>query len=82
MSLEKVKAFAEGYIEGVLACNADLFDWDDWVLWDEYDINFVGQYYTSEDMGEKDLLVVVYPRGWKGNLPDHLFSFVTKGESK
>lgn len=79
---EKLIAFCEGYLSGLLACNADLYDWDDWVLWDAYDINFIGQDYTSTDLGEKDLLVVVYPAGWEGDLPDHLHSFVVKGESK
>ena len=82
---EKLKAFCEGYLEGALACNADLTEWDDWVLWDAYDINFVGQDYTSEELGNSALLAVAYPRGWEGNLPDHLHCFTvtsTKGESK
>ena len=77
-----MKAFAEGYLDGVLACNADLYEWDDWVIWDAYDINFVGRDYTSTNLGEKDLLVVVYPKNWTGDLPDHLYSFVVKGETK
>lgn len=83
---ELVKAFCQGYLEGALACNADLRGWDDWVIWDKYDINFVGQDYTSEELGETALLAVVYPAGWEGKLPDHLYSFVmkttTQGESK
>lgn len=77
-----VKAFCEGYLDGVLACNADLYEWDDWVIWGEYDINFVGEGYTDEGVGKKELLAVVYPKDWKGELPDHLDSFVVKGESK
>ena len=77
-----VKAFCEGYLDGVLACNANLYEWDDWVIWGEYDINFVGHSYTSTDLGEKELLAVVYPKNWTGELPDHLYSFVVKGESK
>ena len=72
MSQEKIQAFCQGYLEGVLACNANLYDWDDWVVWDEYDINFVGQDYTSEEM-HGGLLAVVYPANWEGNLPDHLY---------
>ena len=84
MSLEEqsVRNFAEGYLDGVLACNADLYEWDDWVIWGEYDMNFVGRDYTGEELGEKALLVVVYPKNWTGELPDHLYSFVVKGESK
>ena len=53
-----------------------------WVVWNKYDINFIGQDYTSTDLGEKDLLVVVYPRDWVDALPEHLFCFIVKGESK
>lgn len=83
----EMTAFCQGYLEGALACNATLSDWDDWVIWGGYDINFVGQDYTSEALGDKALLAVVYPKDWKDDLPDHLFSFVvttstTEGESK
>lgn len=77
-----VKAFCEGYLDGVLACNANLYEWDDWVIWGEYDMNFVGQGYTGEEVGAKELLVVVYPKDWKGALPDHLDSFVVKTSVK
>lgn len=84
LSLEEqaVRNFAKGYLEGVLACNGDLYDWDDWVVWDKYDINFAGQHYTGTDIGEHGLLVVVYPRDWMDNLPEHLFCFIVEGESK
>lgn len=74
-TIEELKAFCEGYIDGLLACNADHHDWDDWVVWGGYDINFVGQAYTSEELGDAALLVVAYPAGWEGELPDHLHSF-------
>lgn len=84
MSLEEqaVRNFAEGYVQGALACNANFHEWDDWVVWNKYDINFVGPTYTSADLGKKDLLVVVYPRDWLDNLPEHLFCFIVEGESK
>ena len=84
MSLEEqsVRNFAEGYLDGVLACNANLYEWDDWVVWNKYDINFVGRDYTSEELGEKGLLVVVYPRDWMDALPDHLYSFVVSTSVK
>ena len=80
-TIEELHAFAEGYLQGTLACNADLRDWDDWVIWHDYDINFVGQDYTSADVDNKSLLVVVYPAGWEGSLPDPIHTF-TVGESK
>ena len=71
---EEVNAFCNGYLEGLLACNASLYEWDDWVIFNQYDINFVGQDYTSEELGETALLAVVYPAGWEGDLPDHLYT--------
>ncbi len=80
ISLEQlaVHNFAEGYLHGI----EDTSEVDDWVVWNKYDINFVGTAYTSADMGDRDLLVVVYPRDWLDTLPEHLFSFIVKGESK
>ena len=88
---EIVQAFCEGYLEGLVTdrqfYGTTLQGVDDWVVWRGYDINFVGQDYTSEALGDKALLAVVYPKDWKDDLPDHLFSFVvttstTEGESK
>ena len=74
----EMTAFCQGYLEGALACNATLSDWDDWVIWGGYDINFVGQDYAGEATTEKELSVVVYPKDWTGALPDHLYSFVVR----
>lgn len=74
-TIEELKAFCEGYVNGTAACNASLYDWDDWVVWGGYDINFVGSDYTSEELNASALLVVAYPAGWEVNLPDHLYSF-------
>lgn len=83
---KELRAFCEGY-RHAMSVERDFYSntlktTDDWVLWDTYDINFVGQDYTSEELGDDALLAVVYPRGWEGNLPDHLYVFVVKGESK
>jgi hypothetical protein len=68
----ELQGFCEGYLQGALSCNANLYDWDDWVVWGGYDINFVGQDYTSEELDKRALLAVVYPAGHEGDLPDHL----------
>ena len=86
-TLEELKAFAEGYaVSFTLNVDMDTTEVDDWVVWDEYDINFVGAGYTSEELGALGMLAVVYPAGWKGELPDHLYSFVVdsfaKGETQ
>ena len=65
-----------------MACNADLHDWDDWVIWEDYDINFVGPEYTGETLGAKSLLVVVYPKAWVDALPDHIHSFTVHTSTK
>jgi hypothetical protein len=86
MTDEKLKAFCEGYIQGITNerqfYGVTLASFDDWVIWGEYDINFVGKEYTGENLGDYDVLAVVYPKAWKEVLPDHLDSFVVKGESK
>ena len=76
---EELQAFCEGYVQGLTDERAfygtPLSGCDDWVIWGGYDINFVGQDYTSEALGDAALLAVVSPAGWEGNLPDHLYTF-------
>ena len=82
-TLEELRAFAQGYLEGALACNATLNGFDDWVIWGGYDINFVGQDYTSEGLDDKTLHVDAYKAGWVDNIGDPLHIFtITEGESK
>ena len=80
-TIEELRAFAEGYLQGTLACNADLYDWDDWVLWGGYDINFFGTQYDLNELTTEQLRVVAYPAGWEGDLPAPIHEF-TVGESK
>ena len=79
---KKLIAFAEGY----LACIPEkeyIPDTEDWIVWDAYDINFTGRaLWDDGTMRDGDLHISAYPRGWQGNLPDPLFSFIVKGESK
>lgn len=81
-TIEELKAFCEGYAHGLTADRAfygtTLKGVDDWVVWGGYDINFVGQDYTSEELGDAALLVVAYEAGWEGTLPDHLHSFTVR----
>jgi len=78
-TLDELKTFAKGYRLALQATD-EIAGCEDWVLWDEYDINFTGAADLWDDgtVGERDLHVSVYPRGWKGNLPDPLFSFNVK----
>ncbi len=85
-TIEELKAFCEGYLEGLMACNAHLNDWDDWVLWGGYDINFNGPYWDdlAADDG-KTLVCDVYPADWKDVRPPTLHRFTvttTQGETK
>ena len=88
-TIEELKAFCEGYLEGLLACNADIHDWDDWVLWGGYDIQFSGPHWDdlAPDDG-KTLACDVYKAGWKllPSQPTHRFTVTTttatEGESK
>jgi hypothetical protein len=82
---EELIAFCEGYLEGLLACNADLYDWDDWVLWGEYDIQFNGPYLDEGAPDERSLVCDVYKAGYDNltERPMHRFVVTSpKGESK
>ena len=80
-TLEELKAFCEGYLDGLLATNADIYDWDDWVLWGGYDLNIFGTHYDINDLTDKQLRVVAYPANWQGDLPAPIHEF-TVGETK
>lgn len=85
-TLEVLKAFCRGYLDGLLACNADISDWDDWVLWGGYDIQFNGPHRDTlaSDDG-KTLACDVYKAGWDvlPSQPMHRFTVTTtEGESK
>ena len=87
-TIEELKTFCEGYLEGLLASNAHINDWDDWVLWDEYDINFNGPHWDdlAPDDG-KTLVCDVYKAGWGDRLPPTTYRFTvttttTEEESK
>lgn len=66
---EELKAFCAGYLEGALACNAELADWDDWVLWEGFDIQFHGTDYDGLAPHDKSLACSVYVAGYE-ELPD------------
>jgi hypothetical protein len=63
-TLQELRAFCEGYAMGIAnhpeAMAATLEDTDDWVTWDEYDINLIGSdsYHAKKD---HELYCVVYP---------------------
>lgn len=74
----QLKAFCEGYTKAI-ASFGGLPETDDWVVWDGFDINFIGNEYSTQ--AGDGLHVVVFPAGWKDSLPAPLYSF-TVGESK
>jgi len=78
----EMTAFCQGYLEGALACNATLSDWDDWVIWGGYDINFAGIEYSSLAETDKGLRVDAYNAQWVDNIGEPIHSFTIKGESK
>ena len=85
-TLQELTAMCEGYLEGLLARNTDLYDWDDWVLWGGYDIQFNGPYLDELAPDDKRSLVCdVYEAGWDVLPWQPMYRFVvtsTKGESK
>lgn len=88
-SKEELIAMCEGYLEGLLACNVDLYDWDDWVLWGGYDIQFNGPYLDDLAPDDKRTLVCdVYRAGYDTlpSQPTYRFTVThrdnNQGESK
>ncbi len=81
-TLNELRAFCEGYLEGLMACNAIIPDMDDWVVWDAYDINFAGAEYSGHAKTDNDLHVDAYKAGWTDSLGDPIHSFTIFGESK
>jgi hypothetical protein len=82
-TLEELRAFSEGYLQGLWACNASVQGIDDWVVWDEYDINFAGADYTGHAKNDNDLHVDAYKAGWTDSIGEPLYSFTiftSKGE--
>lgn len=80
-TLEELKAFCQGYLEGTLACNADIAEWDEWVIWGGYDINFAGAEY-SQHASDDSLRCDAYKAGWVGNIGDPIHSFtINQGEA-
>jgi len=77
--------FAQGYIAGLKNERAfydtSLASVDDWLAWHLYDINFVGKD-SFDEMADTDVKVIAYPRDWVDTLPEPLFSFIVKGETK
>ena len=80
--LKELRAFCEGYLEGLLACNATVPAIDDWVVWGGYDINFAGADYSGHAKKDTDLHVDAYKAGWTDTPGDPLHSFTIQGESK
>jgi hypothetical protein len=74
-TLEELRAFCEGYLQGLWACNASVHTIDDWVVWDEYDINFAGADYTGHAKNDNDLHVDAYKAGWTDSIGEPLYSF-------
>ena len=77
---EELKSFCAGYLEGALACNAELAEWDDWVIWGGYDVNFAGADY-SDLAKEKGLRCDAYKAGWVDNIGDPIHSFTIEGNT-
>jgi hypothetical protein len=81
-TLNELRAFCEGYLDGLMACNATVPAIDDWVVWGEYDINFAGADYSSHAKNDNDLRVDAYKAGWTDSIGDPLHSFTIYGETK
>ena len=85
-TLNELRAFCEGY-RLALIVERDFYSntlktADDWAVWDEYDINFIGSDHSPHAKKDNELYCVVYPAGWVNNLPEPLHSFTIFGETE
>jgi len=80
-TLIELRAFCEGYLSGLMACNATVPAHDDWVVWGEYDINFVGSEYSYHAKKGGDLHVDTYKAGWVNTPGEPIYSFTIYGET-
>ena len=82
-TLNELRAFCEGYLEGLSRDNVDITGTDDWVQWGGYDINLFGSYLSVRlEDAENALTVDAYPADWEDCLPAPIHTFDIKGESK
>lgn len=82
-TLTELRAFCEGYLEGLRRDNASITDTDDWVMWGGYDINLFGSYLSVRlEDNDKALTVDAYPADWADVLPAPIHSFDITGETK
>ena len=81
-TLEELRTFCKGYVQGVLAAETDLSEEDLWIEWGGYDINLFGSHYTLLLSGtdRKALRVNAYKAGWKESLGDPIHVFTIRGE--
>lgn len=77
-TLKQIKIFCQGFHEGWIASEGTTVHAEEWVIWDDYDINLSGLF-VSPGLGDWDLQVAVYPKDWK-ELPTPTHSFILKGE--
>ena len=80
-TLNELRAFCEGFRLAMVVERITLETTDDWIVWDEYDINLIGSEYSHHAKKDHELYCVVYPAGWVNNLPEPLHSF-TAAEKK
>ena len=84
-TLSELRAFCEGYTKALANDRAfygnTLAGCDDWVVWDEYDINFAGAEYSYHAKKDVDLHVDAYKAGWVDTPGEPIHSFTIYGET-
>jgi hypothetical protein len=85
-TLNELRAFCEGYRLALIVernfHSETLASADDWVVWDEYDINFAGADYSSHAKTNSTLRVDVYKAGWTDSIGEPIHSFTVWGETE
>lgn len=71
-TLEELRAFCEGFVQALTARDIYLDDYDEWIVWGGYDINFAGADYTDIVQSGNELRVDAYQDKWIA--PVHSFT--------
>ncbi len=71
MNTDTIRAFGAGYLEALAARRISPSDEDEWIDFEEFNLNIIGSN-LSDRCGENGLTIAVYPRDWTDQLPAEL----------
>jgi hypothetical protein len=79
-TLNEIKAFCQGYVQGLAGHDVYLHEWDDWFVWEGYDIQFSGA--DNDELADTGttLACTVYEAGYDQLPETPLYRFAVHGK--